>query len=40
MSGNLMELQFFKKWGTGWDGVAPLLPALLDSGFLHIFQAA
>lgn len=36
----LMDLQFFKEWGTGWIGVAPLLPALLDSGSLHIFQAA
>lgn len=35
-----MDLQFFKEWGTGWIGVAPLLPALLDSGSLHIFQAA
>lgn len=40
MSGNLIDLQFFKKRGTGWDGVAPLLPVLLDSGSLHIFQAA
>lgn len=31
-----MDLQLFKEGGTVWDGAAPLLPALLDSGSPHI----
>lgn len=31
-----MDRQLFEEGGTVWDGAAPLLPVLLDSGSLHI----
>lgn len=35
VSGDLMDLQPSEEGAAGWDGAAPLLPALLDSGSLH-----
>lgn len=31
-----MDLQLFEEGAAGWDGAVPLLPALSDSGSLHI----
>lgn len=37
MSRDLTDPQLFKEHGTGWGGAAaPLLPALSNSGSLHI----